>query len=1179
MRGRSEADAARGSSPFCSRGAGRGRGGGDGSCATPKDPPRRPPPAHPAVWEPEALYRGLWGRDPELSAEAWKELGRQAAASACPARGWAWRLLLEVLEGRLSVDPTAGIPAVRELLHHAPDQILNLLHGRSPGPPVEDRSGGPSGPAATVVAIALGQDGEGWLSELLRIAEDRDVSLRLAGIAGLGEVASSGCLPAVEGLGARLGDPHGQARWAAASALGRARGRACAERAAYWLEQAAAGGDERATSGAAFGAAALWPARHGKAMQVLLKAACSGGAGGRAAAAAMSELPRRSAARLAGICLRAEDGEVRRLCVPALARWAREGSASACRELRSLARDPLPPVRAAAAEAVAQDSDLCPPSLVSELAADRSAVVRASASAALGQRSGEEAEALLRGLARDRVGAVRASAVRSLGRLGRVDLVREATHDRDPMVRAAAAAALQASTPGDVELLVALTRDRRTEVAEEAARALGRAKAALSQQVWEHLLALASRPALSRAAAQGIAAALDATAIPPGELCERLGRLSEHVLREVARAAHNPLVGENARLLAQLHVAGDGLADALGDMSIFLSATGRREEGESFSWLARCAGAGTAEEIAATLSCLPSRRSKEIARLAGMARSVSQCLRTGSQADRERRRQRALALVEAMRLAPTTAERPSGILRPALSSVEGEPIGVPQGSSAASCAGLGWVVALRIAESWGRAIAKQAPTTSGTEVRAGIASARVVAGRRPAALVRLENLGKTPAEQITVSLGAQSASVRRLPPEGHEEVAVPLPPAEPGLLDVSGEVTFHDGQARRREVLSGRVEVIAPGLMRSRENPYVVGKPLVGDSPMFHGRAGEMAFVARALSSGQQGSVAVLVGPRRSGKTSVLKRLEVSLAGRYHPVFVDVQGMLVSDTQGFFADLTRRLLPGDESRWMTSNGLPPSRLRGAEMVREAAAHYGGKTVLLLDEFDDLEQKVRTGRLGPEVFDQLRSLIQHSEAIGFVLAGTHRLEELAGEHWSFLLNLATYRRLGPLAGGEAEALIRRPLEALGLVCEDAAVSLATRLTGRQPYLLQLLGYRLVEQCLEREEGALDVALVEAAAEEVVDQGEIHLRYLWDSAGPHGQVVLSALAQAGGWTAQSELEQATGLRSRELARAVATLKALDMLTEQSPREGPSTPLGWFCLQIGLLGRWVARLGKRL
>ncbi len=920
-------------------------------------------------------------------------------------------------------------------------------------------------------------------------------------------------------------------------------------------------------------------------MQVLLKVAGSGGAGGRAAAAAMSELPRRSSVRLAGICLRAGDGEVRLLCVPALARWAGDGSASACRELRSLARDPLPPVRAAAAEAVAQDSDLCPLCLVSELAADRSALVRASASAALGKRGGEEAEALLRGLARDRVGAVRASAVRSLGRLGAVDIVRETAHDRDPMVRAAAAAALQASTPGDVELLSALTRDRRTEVAEEAARALGRGRAALSEQVWEHLLALASQPALSRAAAQGIAAALDATALPSRRLCERLGPLPEHVLREVARAARSPLVGENARLLAQLYVAGDGLADALGDMSIFLSATGRREEGESFSWLARCAGAATAEEIAGTLSCLPSRRSREIAGLTGMARSVSQCLRTKSPADRERHRQRALALVEAMRLAPSPAERASG--------TPGEPIAAAKSSRAAPCASLVRAVALRIAESWRRAIAEQAPTASGTEVRAGIASGRVVAGRRPAALVRLENLGKTPAERITVSLGAQSASVGRLPPEGHDEVAVPLPPAEPGLLEVSGEVTFHDGKASRREAVSGRLEVIAVGAMRSRENPYVVGKPLAGDSSMFYGRAGEMAFVTRALSSGQQGSVAVLVGPRRSGKTSILKRLEMSLAGRYHPVFVDVQGMLVSDTQGFFADLTRRLRPGVEPGWTTSDGLSQSPLRGAlqdpdgvpqgprgaEMVREAATRYGGKTVLLLDEFDDLEQKVRTGRLGPEVFDQLRSLIQHSEAIGFVLAGTHRLEELAGEHWSFLLNLATYRRLGPLAGGEAEALIRRPLEALGLVCEDAAVSLATRLTGRQPYLLQLLGYRLVEQCLEREEGALEVALVEAAAEEVVDQGEIHLRYLWDSAGPHGQVVLSALAEAGGWISQSELEQVTGLRSRELARAVATLKALDLLTEQTLREGPAAHLGWFCLQIGLLGRWIARLGKRL
>jgi len=1079
------------------------------------------PPAD--VWEREAVYRGLWSDDPALSMEAWRQLGRRAGAD-----GWAWRLLSDVLDGRLSVDPAACLPSLREILRHAPDLALGILGERA----AEGSASRPPSPAAAVVAIAIGREGRHGLDRLRQLAQHRDVSLRLAATAGLAELAAQRCEGAVEALAAQLNDPKGEVRWAAASALGRARGRSCAEQAAVCLERAAAGGDDRAAAGAAFGAAALSAVLPARMMQVLREIVGSGPAGRRAVASAMCELPRRRGARLVGICLAEEDAEARRLSVTALARWAKEGSAPAFRELRSLTRDALSPVRAAAAEPLAADAHLCSLSLLRELATDPSSLVRTAVSSSLGQRGKEEAESLLTRLAQDRVPAVRAAAVHSLAELGASEAVRAAARDRHPTVRAAAGA-LQARTPTDVELLLSLSGDRHAEVAQEATRALGRSAAEAGREGWERLVVIARQPALARAAAEGIAAALDSADLAAPQLRERLQGLSEHVLWGIARTAESPRAAEAARLLARLADAGEQIGDALGDMSVFLAAAGARRDAELWGWLAGCAEAVSVEDIGRALVHPPSGGGKVASRLAGIARAADQLSRASAGARREHHRQRGLALVEAMRLAP--------------------------------CQGGAWDIGLRIAESWGQVLREAAPAGADAEVLASVASARVIAGPRPRVLVRLENRGRAPARQIAVALGAETASARSLPPHGTDTLAVSLPPAQPGRTKVAGDVTFEGRTGGHSQALAGEVEVVAPGRLQSGDNPYVIGKPLRGDSPMFLGRAAELAFVERTLASGQQGGVAVLVGPRRSGKTSILKRLAAQLSGRYQPVFVDVQGILVSDTEAFFEDLARRLLAGDESKWMTSDGSLGSRWRGAEMVREAAVRVEGRSVLLLDEFDDLEQKVRAGRLGAEVFDQLRSLIQHTEALAFVLAGTHRLEELAGEYWSFLLNLATYQAVGPLAPEEAEQLIRIPLEGLGLACEEAAISTAVSLTGCQPYLLQLLGYRLVERCLESDEGGVHTGLVQAAAEEVIEQGEIHLRYLWESAGAEGQAVLSALADTGGWTSQAELQKLTGLRAARLARAAAALQSSHIIAQQTD---------WFCLRIGLLGGWARR-----
>jgi len=108
---------------------------------------------------------------------------------------------------------------------------------------------------------------------------------------------------------------------------------------------------------------------------------------------------------------------------------------------------------------------------------------------------------------------------------------------------------------------------------------------------------------------------------------------------------------------------------------------------------------------------------------------------------------------------------------------------------------------------------------------------------------------------------------------------------------------------------------------------------------------------------------------------------------------------------------------------------------------------------------------------------------------------------------------------------------------------------------------------VERCVASGEGSVRFDDVERAAGEVVEQGEIHLRYLWESAGAGGRVVLRELARP--CRPANELARPAGMGAGEVARTVKTLCDLDLVAEES---------GHCRLRVGLLGRWLANRGGK-
>jgi hypothetical protein len=151
--------------------------------------------------------------------------------------------------------------------------------------------------------------------------------------------------------------------------------------------------------------------------------------------------------------------------------------------------------------------------------------------------------------------------------------------------------------------------------------------------------------------------------------------------------------------------------------------------------------------------------------------------------------------------------------------------------------------------------------------------------------------------------------------------------------------------------------------------------------------------------------------------------------------------------------------------------------------------------LLFDEFEELEMRVKSGKLGAEIFSFLRHLIQHVEPLSFIFVGTHRLEELNPVYWSSFFNIALHRRVSRLDEAAARALITTPVTP-HLVYDDLAVDKIIRSTGGHPYFLQLVCYALIFEANWEQRTYVTALHVNQALEQVLELGEAHLAFVWN-----------------------------------------------------------------------------------
>jgi hypothetical protein len=508
---------------------------------------------------------------------------------------------------------------------------------------------------------------------------------------------------------------------------------------------------------------------------------------------------------------------------------------------------------------------------------------------------------------------------------------------------------------------------------------------------------------------------------------------------------------------------------------------------------------------------------------------------------------------------------------------------------------------IAIARRWAGLVSAEIEELRGrAEVMVRLKTKRLVPNGRTDVSLEIYNSGRAPAENLLIALDDNPAyrihsapqTIPILPSGRSRQVNFAIEPLVDELVidrfRLALSLTYDDHNQQDKQMAFGDMVHLLPPVrdFRPIANPYVPGTPLRQNSPLFYGRERLFSFIAENAGRVAQRNILILVGQRRTGKTSVLLRLSHHLPEHLVPVYIDCQSLGV--TPGMPALF-------HELAWQIADAL---QLRDIEVTVPPLAEWEHNPtavleryflplvrekmpqpmllLLVFDEFEAFENLVEDGILPPTLFPYLRHLMQHSERLSFIFVGTRRLEEMSADYWSVLFNIALYQRIGYLNDEAATRLVSEPV-APDLIYDDLALDKVLRVTAGHPYFLQLVCYTLVKRANAQGSGYVTISDVNATLDEMLSLGEVHFAYLWQRSSHTERALLTAVSHLMDrhttfhpedliqYLAQYDFK----LQPAEVTAALNRLVERDIMREVS--EGVTT---LYELRIGLVGLWTAK-----
>jgi type I restriction enzyme M protein len=256
------------------------------------------------------------------------------------------------------------------------------------------------------------------------------------------------------------------------------------------------------------------------------------------------------------------------------------------------------------------------------------------------------------------------------------------------------------------------------------------------------------------------------------------------------------------------------------------------------------------------------------------------------------------------------------------------------------------------------------------------------------------------------------------------------------------------------------------------------------------------------------------------------------------------------------------------------SGPPYERFR--IVLEQCLEALGSRRLLLvIDEFDRLQEGIDSGVTSDQVPENIRHLFQTYNQMAGILTGSRKIRRLREEYWNVLFGIGDPVILRGLEPEAVRDLIVKPVEGR-LTYASAAVAAISHLTAGQPRIIQTLCSRLFDLCEQRNIQIITEAMVAEVAEEKARDYE-HFKVVWSAIqSPVDQFVsltVNRMERDGTLNVsfpllQDELAaQGVRLNQKQLDASLDNLRDLEVIGE---RITDSTKL--YSIEIPLLSRWL-------
>jgi uncharacterized protein len=363
------------------------------------------------------------------------------------------------------------------------------------------------------------------------------------------------------------------------------------------------------------------------------------------------------------------------------------------------------------------------------------------------------------------------------------------------------------------------------------------------------------------------------------------------------------------------------------------------------------------------------------------------------------------------------------------------------------------------------------------------------------------------------------------------------------------------------------------------KNPFEFGRELGVEEIV--DRDAEIDEVVRTIGHGGK---LFMVGPRRYGKTSILKSAEQRLQSgsavvlRYDAESYPSLDLLVNDIvadaakhlkgsverageqiRRFFVRLRPELnFSINEKEWTAKIGLTSAEQAGSHLpllvnaldgLEELArAQPKSRAVgLIVDEFQRI---IEIG--GPEAEGHIRAAIQRHKRTGYVFSGskTRLMTTMTTDAGRPFYRLGILRFIGPVPRRDFISFLQRKFSESHFEIEDAALELILSLSEEVPYNVQMLAHTCWELLREvQDKATLTQNMVEQSLERLVRQYDPFYTQLWNGLTSIQQKTLRLAVTERGINLQStKVSQALGKGPATIRKSLAALISRSILREE-------------------------------